>query len=116
MWKSKVDAAINRCKEIGTIVNDIRLCGFKARSLQPSVDVLGNSGEFDVSKMLERAAARRLGAHYLMRYFLLIAFRGFLDHWLHLVQKQPQAEMPRFHDWFGNRKELYHLLDTLQLE
>ena len=54
------------------------------------------------------AAARRLGLHYLQRYFLLITFFAFLD--------TAAAATSSFARWVGARRELKHLLSTLSFE
>lgn len=54
------------------------------------------------------AAARRLGLHYLQRYFYLITFFCYLDSGL--------ASMTSFARWMAERRELKHLLSTLSLE
>jgi len=97
-----------RCAEMGTIAGDIQRCGAKARALE--------GGTADVARMLERAAARRLGAHYLMRYALLVAYRGWLAGWLAARREGHEGDVAPFHEWFDERKELRHLLDALQLE
>ncbi len=53
-------------------------------------------------------AARRLGLHYLKRYFLLICFRSFLD--------QRTSATASFTDWVAKRPELHHMLKHISLE
>lgn len=115
VWKARVDAAMQLCKEIGTLADDYRACEAKAQALQPA-----NERATDVDYMLQRSAARRLGAHYLMRYSLLIVFRSYYHTWLTWKAKGDAASqgrrLPAFHTWFDERKELHHLLTTLQLD
>lgn len=54
------------------------------------------------------ASARRLGLHYLQRYFYLITFFCYLD--------SGMASMTSFARWMAERRELKHLLSTLSLE
>lgn len=54
------------------------------------------------------AYARRLGLHYLQRYFYLITFFCYLD--------SGNASMTSFARWMAERRELKHLLTTLSLE
>jgi hypothetical protein len=65
-------------------------------------------------KQLELSAAKRLGSHYLMRYFLLVSFRTWLQMWL---EKEAAGGpcAPSFSEWFERRKELAHLLNTCSI-
>lgn len=54
------------------------------------------------------AAARRLGLHYLQRYFYLITFVVYLE--------SSSVKEVSFARWMADRKELKHLLSTLSLE
>ena len=54
------------------------------------------------------AAARRLGLHYLQRYFYLITFMVYLE--------SSTAKEVSFARWMADRRELKHLLSTLSLE
>lgn len=54
------------------------------------------------------ASARRLGLHYLQRYFYLITFFAYLD-------GEPTRKRS-FAKWMTERRELKHLLSTLSLE
>ena len=57
------------------------------------------------------AAARRLGLHYLQRYFFLIAFRAFVD------SAGTRGPAPvAFSEWVGQRREITYLLSNLELE
>jgi len=56
------------------------------------------------------AAARRLGLHYLQRYFFLIAFRAFLE-----CSSGRSGGGLCFSEWVAERKELTYLLSTLEL-
>ncbi len=53
-------------------------------------------------------AARRLGLHYLQRYFYLITFVCYLSN--------SSAREVSFARWMAERRELKHLLSTLTLE
>ena len=63
------------------------------------------------------AAARRLGLHYLQRYFFLVAFRAYLA-------SRPggggggsgDGDGPLFSEWVAQRRELTYLASTLELE
>ena len=54
------------------------------------------------------AAARRLGLHYLQRYFYLITFVVYLE--------SSSVKEVSFARWMADRRELKHLLSTLSLE
>ena len=54
------------------------------------------------------AAARRLGLHYLQRYFYLITFIVYLE--------SSSVREVSFARWMADRRELKHLLSTLSLE
>lgn len=55
------------------------------------------------------SAARRLGLHYLQRYFLLIAYMGYME------AVAPPRDVS-FAQWMGERREQKYLLATLELE
>ena len=68
-------------------------------------------------------AARRLGLHYLQRYFYLIAFRGY-DHQA-IAERSGVGALgagplglarPAFSQWMSERRELKYLLSTLDLD
>jgi len=92
--KKAVDEAIEQCKDIGNLKEDILKC--KQISEEDSE---GSTA----------AAARRLGLHYLQRYFYLIAFRAFLE------QDKDDASTT-FNKWVSERKEISYLSSVLDLE
>ena len=95
--KGAVDSAMDACSaSIGNVKEDIYAC-------KQAVDCL--SGGMDGERNF---AARRLGLHYLQRYFYLISFRVYLETGL--------ESGATFSRWFGDRKELQYLLKTLDLE
>jgi hypothetical protein len=98
--KSGVDKAIDACAVIGNIREDIMRCK----------EIVEGEGRESVIDAGGAAAARRLGLHYLQRYFFLIAFRAFL------VAPNAAARGAVFSDWVAQRKEIQHLLSTLELE
>jgi hypothetical protein len=53
-------------------------------------------------------AARRLGLHYLQRYFFLITFFAYVD--------SANAKTISFSRWMADRRELRHLLSSLTFE
>lgn len=80
--KVAVDAAIDRCAAIGNLRLDIHACKEAAEAaLLPEADeeatspVAGAAVLLGEPRAAAAAAARRLGLHYLQRYFYLIAFR-----------------------------------------
>jgi Inositol hexakisphosphate len=97
--KAAVDEAIDACEDIGNLRDDILKCKQAAEN------------EEDDDDPSVAAAARRLGFHYLQRYFLLIAFRVFLD------SAGARGPAPvAFSEWVAQRKEITYLLSTLELE
>ena len=99
--KSAVDEAIDACEAIGNLRDDILKCKQAAE----------NEDEATMNDPSVAAAARRLGFHYLQRYFLLIAFRVFLD------SPGARGSAPvAFSEWVAQRKEITYLLSTLELE
>jgi hypothetical protein len=93
--KKAVDDAIERCQSIGSITQDILEC--KKISEEESIDQVDPA---------DASFAKRLGLHYLQRYFYLIAFRAFLESGSH----------ENFSDWVGDRKEISYLASVLTLE
>ena len=93
------------------VLNSIAACRAKVDKIQAqrTRDAVGT-----FHKQQELSTARRLGAHYLMRYFLLIAFRAFFQHWLQ-AQAGGAAEAPTFGVWFKERNELGHLLRSCRV-
>jgi hypothetical protein len=114
--KGAVDEAIDRCSQIGNLREDIKACKHIAEAAPSFID----------DPQTAAWAARQLGVHYLKRYFLLIAYRSFLD----TAGAEPAggaAEVAEggeaagggrasFVKWMDERKELGHLLGHLSLE
>ncbi len=104
--KLLVDEAIDRCARIGNLRDDILRCTRAAEaasnpSPNPAAARLAGQG-FSAA-----TAARRLGLHYLRRYFYLIAFFACMG----------GGTPPRsFARWMAERSELKHLLSTLSFE
>jgi hypothetical protein len=57
--------------------------------------------------------AKRLGLHYLLRYFYLIAFRAYL---YEAERKQHGSDAVSFRQWVDERKEISYLASSLRLE
>ena len=99
--KAAVDEAIDACQGIGNLRDDILKC--KEASEEENLE--------DPSAM---AAARRLGLHYLQRYFFLIAFRVFLES---VSGGLGGLVAPvAFSEWVAQRREITYLLSNLELE
>ena len=62
------------------------------------------------------ASARRLGLHYLQRYFFLITFVCYLAPRSTITSTIGSLPPPSFARWMSDRHELRHLLSTLTLE
>jgi hypothetical protein len=109
--KAAVDAAIEGsvAKSIGNLITDIYAC---KQATEEERMTVGSSGGMSGSGMEayfeKRYAARRLGIHYLKRYAFLIMFRVYLDKGL-----ESGVNFTRFYE---ERRELKHLLSTLDLE
>lgn len=99
--KEAIDEAIDRCASIGNITHDILQC--KVIS-EPSDDLGLQPGD--------ASFAKRLGLHYLLRYFYLIAFRAYL---YEAERKQHGSEVS-FRQWVDERKEISYLASSLRLE
>ncbi|KAK9808828.1 hypothetical protein WJX72_004439 [[Myrmecia] bisecta] len=99
--KRAVDEAIDRCCAIGNLREDIHRCKTSSESQVPATAHALQMGQ---SVTL---AARRLGLHYLQRYFFLITFMCFIE--------SSRANLS-FARWMADRRELKHLLTTLSLE
>ena len=85
----------NRCKEAA---EDVPASPKTSSPFQSAADQVPASA----------ASARRLGLHYLQRYFYMITFFAYLD---------GEASRPMtFARWMSERRELKHLLSTLSLE
>eukprot|EP00892_Ulva_mutabilis_P004224 jgi/Ulvmu1/2173/UM013_0017.1 len=100
-----IDAGARRVYDV---LDSIAACKAKVEAIhaQRTADAVGR-----FRKQLELSTAKRLGAHYLMRYLLLIAFRAFFQEWL-LARTGGGGLLPdvQFSSWFKERKELGHLL------
>jgi hypothetical protein len=89
------------------ILQCIAACRAKVALLQSLKNRADDTGGYH--KVQELSAAKRLGAHYLMRYFLLIAFRAFLQDWFDDRASGRGDEMT-FSSWFEQKEELGHML------
>lgn len=94
--KNAIDEAIERCKSIGSITKDILQCKMISADDSDALDPADSS------------FAKRLGLHYLKRYFYLIAFRAFLE--------SSSDSNETFKDWVDARKEISYLASVLDLE
>lgn len=84
-------------------------CRFRCKEAAEQAAGVPKSSPFEqVSGQASVASARRLGLHYLQRYFYLITFFSYLD--------SGMASMTSFARWMADRRELKHLLSTLSLE
>ncbi|KAL6785014.1 hypothetical protein ACKKBG_A02080 [Auxenochlorella protothecoides x Auxenochlorella symbiontica] len=101
--KEAVDAAIDACGAIGDLRADIAQC---RASCAAATDDEGGDVEHTHAAA---SAARRLGLHYLQRYFLLIAYMGYME------AVAPPRDVS-FAQWMGERREQKYLLATLELE
>jgi hypothetical protein len=111
--KAAVDAAIEGsvAKNIGNLITDIYACkqATEEEIMTGSGSSSGGCGGSGMEAYFEkRYAARRLGIHYLKRYAFLIMFRVYLDRGL-----ESGVNFTRFYE---ERRELKHLLSTLDLE
>ncbi|KAL4440251.1 hypothetical protein ABPG75_003252 [Micractinium tetrahymenae] len=117
--KAAVDAAINRCAAIGNLRADIHACKEAAEGAGPGAEEEATSPVAGAMILGEpraaaAAAARRLGLHYLQRYFFLIAFRAYLDSTSGGAARALLA--PSFSEWVLERRELKFLLSQLVME
>lgn len=115
-WREQVDHAVrqlnsrdNEQRDMRDILQCISACRAKVALLQSMQSNMEDEG--GAQRLQELSAAKRLGAHYLMRYFLLIAFRAFLQTWLD-DRASGGATDVTFSDWFEKRAEMGHLLGT----
>ena len=92
--KNAIDEAIERCSSIGRITKDILKCKTISEDESDSLDPA------------DSAFAKRLGLHYLQRYFYLIAFRAYLE----------SDCSTDFKEWVDSRKEISYLASVLELE
>ncbi len=101
--KLLVDEAVDRCARVGNLRDDILRCKRAAEAAAGP----GAGGRLAGQGFSAAAAARRLGLHYLRRYFYLIAFFACMG----------GGAPPRsFARWMAERSELKHLLSTLSFE
>ena len=94
--KAVVDGCIQLFSAIGDIRRDIERC-------KDMSDAYTREEKSQLDKSF--IATRLLGLNYLQRYFFSICYVCYL---------RSEASAP-FSDWFGERKELKHLLDSLAL-
>jgi hypothetical protein len=113
--KEQVDIAIQQVhspkseqEDMPDILLCIAVCRAKVARLQSWKNRTNESGGYH-KELQELSSARRLGAHYLMRYFLLIAFRAFLQDWFD--DQAAGKEEKTFSSWFEKHKEMGHLLN-----
>lgn len=107
--KLLVDEAIDHCARVGNLRDDILRCKRAAEAtLAPSPSPNPALGSRLAGQGASAAAAaRRLGLHYLRRYFYLIAF---------FASMGGGAPPRSFARWMAERSELKHLLSTLSFE
>ncbi|KAK9839780.1 hypothetical protein WJX81_000925 [Elliptochloris bilobata] len=102
--KLLVDEAIDRCARIGNLRDDVLRC---KRAAEAACNPIPNPNRLAGQGASAAAAARRLGLHYLRRYFYLIAFFACMG----------GGAPPRsFARWMAERSELKHMLSTLSFE
>ena len=105
--KEAIDEAIDRCSSIGSITQDILQCKVI------SEDELG-FGDPTGYQPSDALFAKRLGLHYLLRYFYLIAFRAYLYD-MERKSLHHGSEIS-FRQWVDQRKEISYLASSLRLE
>ncbi|KAL6757553.1 hypothetical protein V8C86DRAFT_2622348, partial [Haematococcus lacustris] len=103
--KLTVDRAIRLVAPVGDLLDDIRTCK-EAADAAPSTPMMSDP-EAVLGASLAVTASRQLGLHYLKRYFLLVAYRCFLE--------QGGLQRKGFQDWMNTQRELGHLLHNLEL-
>lgn len=104
--KEAIDDAIDRCSSIGSITRDILQCKVI------SEDEAGFDGPAGLH-LGDALFAKRLGLHYLLRYFYLIAFRAYL---YDMERKSLHGNGVSFRQWVDGRKEISYLASSLRLE
>ena len=104
--KEAIDEAIDRCTSIGNIMHDILQCKVI------SEDEAGFDGPAGLH-LGDALFAKRLGLHYLLRYFYLIAFRAYL---YDMERKSLHGNGVSFRQWVDGRKEISYLASSLRLE
>ena len=104
--KLLVDEAIDRSARIGNLRDDILRCKRAAEVAAGSPNP-PNANRPAGQSASAAAAARRLGLHYLRRYFYLISFFACM------AGGAPPRSFAR---WMAERSELKHLLSTLSFE
>ncbi len=106
--KAAVDAAVRAAGPVG----DLRADALRCR--RAAADSAARPGA--------ASAARRLGLHYLQRYFLLVAFRAYLESRAARPRRGRRAGAgtpvapTTFAQWVAARREVAYLLSTLELE
>lgn len=110
--REQVDFAIRQLQgensDMQDILQCIIACKDKLKTLQ-SMRTSTDDVEAVTIKVQQVSTAKRLGAHYLMRYFLLIAFRAFLQTWLD-DNASGRTGDGTFSSWFERHAEMDHLL------
>ena len=106
--RTRVDTAIQQfhsVSEQGARMMDLIDCILACK--QQLAELADSAESSDVDQA--RAAARRLGQRYLMRYVLLICFSGYLGSARIDADESIEARSG-FKEWFDERKELSYLL------
>jgi hypothetical protein len=128
-WRACVDAAILAFRGIhgagaphaeprppSDLLAGVAACRAKLAALNRAAAAAGTDA---AGAQRARAAARRLGVHYLMRYFFLICYRAFRADKEAAARRrcgEAAAEgLGSFRAWFEGRKELSHLLHTCEM-
>lgn len=114
-WRASADAAIALFHTVASsrhrvfdLIDCILACQAELHELSSADESITNSRA--------RSSVKKLGKRYLMRYFLLIAFRGYLSHWQHCGSAIVAGkDVSDFKEWFDRRKELAHLLHTCSI-
>ena len=106
--KEAIDDAIDRCSSIGSITRDILQCKVI------SEDESGFDGPAGLH-LGDALFAKRLGLHYLLRYFYLIAFRAYLYD-MERKSLHGNHQGVSFRQWVDERKEIAYLASSLSLE
>ena len=117
--KAAADAAVDACgRTLGDLRDDVVRCKLAAEGGGVSSD--GGPPPADGAPPSRApgaaAAARRLGLHYLTRYFFLVAFFAYRADGCARSGGTGGDAPPSFADWCRDRRELRHLLESLSLE
>ena len=120
--KAAADAAVDACgRTLGDLRDDVVRCKLAAEGVG-SVSADGDGqlpadGTAPPSRAPgAAAAARRLGLHYVTRYFFLVAFFAYRADGGAKGGGGGTDTPPSFADWCRDRRELRHLLESLSLE